>query len=96
MIVRLSKEKVTRRMSGRFHSLGQLADALEVQQPTISAWFGGDFDPRLSTLGKLCSLLGCTVDQIVDYIPDELAGADASFLAALTPEPNGDAVGVVA
>ena len=97
MVIRLSKEKVVRRMHARgIVSLGELAEAVGRNQPTVSAWFSGVFDPRLSTLAALCSLLGCTVDDIVDYIPDELAGGAASFASALMTEPNGGAVGAVA
>ena len=82
-------------MRGRFRHFTELADAIGLSNKTITAWFAGDFDPSLSTLAALCSALGCTIDQLVDYIPDELAD-DPSFLPALASEPNYGAVGVVA
>jgi DNA-binding Xre family transcriptional regulator len=97
MVIRLSKEKVIRRMHTKgIHSLGELAEAVDRNQPTVSAWFSGVFDPRLSTLAALCSLLGCTIDDLVDYIPDELAGATSSFAPALVTAENGAPSGVAA
>lgn len=82
-------------MRGRFRHFTELADAVGLSNKTITAWFAGDFDPSLSTLAALCSALGCTIDQLVDYIPDELADSP-SFDPALMTAGNGAQVGVAA
>jgi len=89
--IKLSKPKVEKLMVGRYQYLRDLAQAIDVLPETLSKWFSGEWNPSLDKIERLCVALGgVTVDQIVDYLPDD----PGSFDLALVSEPNGDAVGV--
>jgi transcriptional regulator with XRE-family HTH domain len=78
-------------MIGRYQYLRDLAQAVDVSPDTISKWFSGEWNPSLNKLERLCDALGTTVDQIVEYLPEDEPG---TFDFALAAPPNGGAVGV--
>ena len=41
-----------------------LADKLDVSQPTIAMWETGEAMPRADKLPQLAQVLGCTIDQL--------------------------------
>lgn len=53
-----------------------------IQQSRIStnamARMGKNEDVRLDTLVKICDVLGCKIDDIVDYSMDELSAQEVS------------------
>lgn len=44
----------------------EVAEACEVDRATISKWETGEFSPRVDKLTKLASILGCTVDELLE------------------------------
>ena len=47
-------------------SMRQLADHLTVEHQTVMYWNQGRCYPRLPMLLKICQLLNCSLDDIVD------------------------------
>ena len=45
----------------------QLANLLQVQQATVSAWELGKNEPSIEMLKKLASVLGCDVNYLVGF-----------------------------
>lgn len=44
----------------------QIADRLEVDKSTVSKWESGDSTPLRKYRRKLCELLGCTEEELID------------------------------
>ena len=44
----------------------QIADAIGVSRATVSQYLSGRAQPTLSTLSKLCTVLDCSADDILN------------------------------
>ncbi len=44
----------------------EIADAIGVSRATISQYLSGRAQPTLATLSKLCAILDCSADDILD------------------------------
>lgn len=78
--MRLLVAEVARRNKG--WSMARLADKLELDHQTVMYWNQGRSYPRLPALVKMCRLLECTLEELLD--PRELkellqAGEPESF-----------------
>jgi DNA-binding Xre family transcriptional regulator len=50
----------------------EVASATGLSLPTISRWYNGKVDSLESnTVEKLTGFLGCTFNELVEYVPDE-------------------------
>ena len=82
--MRLDRVKVKRQMRTKgIVRFGDLCKLIEVEPATLSRWFAAERGISFESLSRLCTVLDCTVDQIVTY--DDLG----PFSSALASEPNG-------
>ena len=44
----------------------QIADELEISKPTLSQYLSGRILPSLVTFARLCKILDCSADDILD------------------------------
>ena len=66
--MQLNKHKIGVKMQAAgFERYSDLAAALGVIPGTLSAYFANDYLPSGAVLERMCSVLNCTVDEIVDY-----------------------------
>lgn len=62
--MRLQIAEVARRNKG--WNMRKLADKLQVEHQTVMYWNQGRAYPRLPMLVRLCRLLGCTFEELVE------------------------------
>lgn len=60
-------EKIAKRRKEKGLTQSQLADILCVTRQAVSRWEGDLAFPETDTLLKLCKILGCSVDWLLDY-----------------------------
>ncbi len=59
-------ENIKREIETSGISKTEIAKALGVAKPTVSQYCSGRAQPSLATLSKLCSLLDCSADDILN------------------------------
>ena len=66
--MKLDRDKVIARMKAvDINTLGHLAQAIDVEAPTLSRYFSGEYKPSWEKQAAMCRVLRCTVDDIVTY-----------------------------
>ena len=68
--MRLQIAEVARRNKG--WSMRKLADKLQVEHQTVMYWNQGRAYPRLPMLVRLCRLLGCRFEELIEDEDDEI------------------------
>lgn len=60
---------------GKVTTITEIADATEISRRILSALVNNkrDANPTVDTLGRLCHYFGCRVEQLVEYIPEDVA-----------------------
>jgi len=58
--------------TGKRTTLGSIADATGVKQPTLSRIAGTrGYNTTTDNIDKLCRYFGCQVSDLMEYVPDE-------------------------
>ncbi|MDE6001638.1 MAG: helix-turn-helix domain-containing protein [Clostridia bacterium] len=65
-LTEIISENIKREIETSGISKTEIAKALGVSKPTISQYCSGRAQPSLATLSKLCSLLDCSADDILN------------------------------
>lgn len=47
-------------------SKSQIAKELGISKPTLSQYLSGQIQPSLTTFAKLCKVLGCSADEVLN------------------------------
>ena len=68
--MRLQIAEVARRNKG--WSMRKLADKLQVEHQTVMYWNQGRAYPRLPMLVRLCRLLACRFEELIEAEDDEI------------------------
>ena len=73
---------------GRRISLEEIARGTCIQRTTLSRISGQrGYNTTTDNIDKLCRYFGCSVDKLMEYVPDEdVAGIDKMHEAAVTTE----------
>lgn len=71
---------------GRRITLEEIAQGTGIQRTTISRISGQrGYNTTTDNIDKLCRYFGCSVDKLMEYVPDEeVAGVDKMHEAAVT------------
>jgi DNA-binding Xre family transcriptional regulator len=61
--------------TGKRTTLGSIADATGIKQPTLSRIAGTrGYNTTTDNIDKLCRYFGCKVSDLLEYVPDEELG----------------------
>lgn len=65
-------ENIGRLLRERGYTQQDLADALDVNKSTVSAWISGKKTPRMDKVEDMASFFACTVTDVLGYtVPDD-------------------------
>ena len=59
-------QNIKREIENSGKTKAEIADAIGVKAPTISQYCSGRAQPTLATLSKLCTVLDCSADEILN------------------------------
>lgn len=66
--------------SGKRITLGKIAEATGIKQPTLSRIAGTrGYNTTTDNVDKLCRYFGCKVGDIMEYVPDEELSGEGCF-----------------
>lgn len=64
--------KLNIKMAEKRITQNELSKKLSIRQPTISAYYNDTFKSiKREHIDKLCKFFNCTVEDLIEYIPDK-------------------------